>query len=300
MNDPSEAVRLMELAHELSSEGRLADAEGAFRAATEASPEWSVPWYELGLLCKYQGRWAESLEFNRRAAELEPTDEASWWNLGIAATAVGDWPEARRAWAECGIELPPGEGPPQANFGLVPIRLDPDERGEVVWAHRIDPARARIRSVPLPGSPYRFDDLVLHDGAAEGYRMLKKRKVPVFNVLERLEPSEFVTFIVKLGSVDGSADSVDPASVGRLAEIAHELGGAAEDWGTSTRILCRECSLGLPHEHDDRPGEQAHPHCGVAARDEGHAQTILERWLAATPGADLLDWGPDSGEDEQS
>lgn len=283
----------MELAYELFSGGRPADAEGAFRAATEAAPDWAVPWYELGLLCKYQGRWAESRDFNRRAAELDPTDEASWWNLGIAATAVGDWREARRAWAECGIELPPGDGPPEADFGYVPIRLDADDRGEVVWAHRIDPARARIRSVPLAGSPFRWGDLVLHDGAAEGYRMLQGRKVPVFDLLERLEPSEFVTFIVKLGSVDGPG-------VERLAEIAHELGGAAEDWGTSTRILCRECSRGVPHEHEDRPGEPAHPHCGLAARDAPHAQAILDRWLAETPGADVVDWRPDPGEENDS
>src|SRR5262245_16274074 len=105
MNSESEAQRLVELGNELSDAGRHEDAERAYRAAATADPTWSVPFYNLGLRCKYQSRWVESLEFNRRAAELNPDDQASWWNLGIAATAVGDWAEARRAWRACGIKL---------------------------------------------------------------------------------------------------------------------------------------------------------------------------------------------------
>jgi hypothetical protein len=283
MSETTDVDRLMSLAYELSDSGNKPDAEGAFLSVTRMVPSWSVPWYELGLLCKYQGRWAESLTYNERSAALDPTDEASWWNMGIAATAIGDWPAARRAWAECGIRLPDGDGPPNADYGLVPVRLAPDGAGEVVWARRIDPARARIENVPLPASPFRWRDVVLHDGAPDGYRMREGKQVPVFNVLERLQPSGFDTFVVELGS--SSKPSVD-----QLEALAEDLGGAAEDWGTATHILCRACSLGTPHEHPNSGSSPAHPHCGVAARDRSHAQQIIDAWLEATPAADLVRW----------
>jgi hypothetical protein len=122
----SNADRLVVLGNELSDAGRASDAEAAYLAATKADPNWSVPWYNLGLLCKYQKRWKECLALNQRAANLNPDDVDAWWNLGIAATALGEWKEARRAWHACGIHLPEGDGPPNADYGLTPLRLDPD------------------------------------------------------------------------------------------------------------------------------------------------------------------------------
>jgi tetratricopeptide (TPR) repeat protein len=139
LNKNSEIERLMGLAYDLLDQGSSDDAERAFRAAGEVAPNWSVPWYELGLICKYQGRWKESLEYNARAAELDARDEAAWWNMG-------------------------------------------------------DPARARIENVPFPRTEYRWQDLVLHDGAPDGYRILDGREVPVFNVLDRIEVSGFRTY----------------------------------------------------------------------------------------------------------
>ena len=49
----NEAARLLELGNELLDSGRDFDAEGAYMAASKADPEWSVPLYNLGLICKY-------------------------------------------------------------------------------------------------------------------------------------------------------------------------------------------------------------------------------------------------------
>ena len=283
MNQSSEAARLVESGNELSDAGRVTDAENAYLAAAKRAPAWSVPLYNLGLLCKYQGRWEESLDFNQRATELDPDNEGSWWNLGIAATALENWTVARRAWQACGITLPAGEGAPDGDFGPVPVRLDPDGQGEVVWARRIDPARARLMNVPLPTSEFRWRDVVLHDGAPEGYRLLNGVQRPVFNVLSCFERSEFKTFVLEPGTAD-------PDVLDRLEEIAEALGGAAEHWGSSTNILCRECSFGAPHEHSHESGSPAHPHCGVAARDETHAKQIIDEWLETTRGADIVGW----------
>ena len=267
---------------QLREDGDIAGAERAYLAAAEAAPEWSAPVYNLGLIYKYEGRWRESLEYNQRAVELAPDDKAGCWNLGIAATALGDWKEARRAWAACGIDYPPGEGPHDFNWNHTPIRLEPDGRAEVVWARRIDPARAQIANVPLPSSSYHWDDIILMDGAIEGERIVDGRKYPVFNALQLLVPGGYCTFILEVATDQ-------PEALAALEKIATDLGGAAENWGTFTSILCAECSLGTAHEHP--PGsEPAHPHWGLAARAQAHADAIITAWMGNIAGADLIKW----------
>ena len=283
MSDLSPAERLNDDGLRLRDEGDVVAAESRFRAAMAEDPSWSAPAYNLALLFKYELRWSESAELNRIAVKLAPDDQGAWWNLGIAATALGQWSEARRAWSACGLTPPPGDGPPDFGWGTTPVRLDPDGDAEVVWAVRIDPARAQIVSVPLPTSRYRWQDLVLIDGAVAGERVVGKRTYPVFNVLQRLAAAPYRTFIIELATSD-------PTVVSVLEECADQAGGAAEDWGTTTRILCHDCSVGNPHEHVEGDGPPAHPHCGLAARDHDHAQAIISAWLARSPGADVITW----------
>ena len=279
----TDAERLIAEGLSLEDDGDRTGAERAYRDALARSPSWSVPHYNLGLLCKYQGRWQESLAFNQQAAALAPDDEAAWWNLGIAATALGDWAEARRAWKACGMEPPAGTDAPAFDFGPTPVRLDPNGDAEVVWAERIDPARARIVSVPLPWSKHNYSDIVLTDGAVEGYRVVSGHQYPVFNVLALLSASPLTKYIVELATADA-------ASVEVLVQCAEESGGAAEDWGRSTNILCAQCSRGTPHHHATGPSVPAHPHCGLAAKDDGHAEAIIQKWLERDPKADLIRW----------
>jgi len=205
VSDFDAAIELNDRGLALRDAGDLRGAEAAYLAAMEAAPSWPAPIYNLGLLYKYECRWKESFDYNRRSTELQSDDEASWWNFGIAATALRHWGEARRAWAACGIEVPPGDGPPEFNWGRTPVRLNPDTDGEVVWARRLDPARAQILNVPLPISGFRWGDIVLNDGAVEGERMVNGRAYPVFNVLQRWQLSPFRTFILELATADGEA-----------------------------------------------------------------------------------------------
>ena len=277
----SKARRLNERGRKLADKGWFAEAEEAYRAAADAEPEWSVPWYNLGLLHKYRGNWDASLESNQRAVQISPSDGDSWWNLGIAATALGRWDVARLAWQNCAISVPEGDGPIEMDLGHVPIRLTENTEGEVVWSRRIDPARAVLVSVPLPESGHRWGDLVLHDGAANGYRMLQGQKVPVFDELAILQESGFVTFVAEL--------KAEPNTLETLSLIADDLGGAAEDWSTSTSMICKECSEGTPgHLHDAERTTSADPHCGIAARDEAHAQEILNAWIVREPGSSVI------------
>lgn len=271
------ATAFNELGRRRDDEG---DQDGALQAYAQASavhPYWAAPWYNAGLIHKYRGEWAASLQANARAVQCEPGNQGAIWNLGIAATALGDWATARRAWRQYGIGIPDGEGPIDFFVGLTPIRVHGDEASEVVWADRIDPARAILRSVPTPASGHRFGDLVLHDGAANGYRMRGEREVPVFDALELIAPSDFATYEV---SVEGATSEQIDALIRRF-EAAD---ASAENWTTSMQILCRACSEGRPygegHDHgpEEMPGTLGPWRLGIAARGEEAAHRVIAEW----------------------
>jgi tetratricopeptide (TPR) repeat protein len=261
-------------ASKLQEGGQLQEAIKLYYRAAVVDPAWAAPLFNLGLLYKKEHRWKESLKYNRLATKRDVTHEAAWWNLGIAATALGRWKLARVAWRAYGIDLPEGEGPIDFPCGFGPIRLNPEADAEVVWAYRIDPARAEIASIPFPESNHRWRDVVLNDGAPVGYRQHQGQEVPVLNELELLERSPFATFVAEVCMPDRAE------YVKNLAELAADLGGCAEDWSTSVRMICKACSEGRPHEkHDAEADRSDGVHLiGIAAGNLKHAQTILSSW----------------------
>jgi len=269
-------------ANKLEEKGQIEKAIAYYEKAIESDPGWSVPWYNLGLLYKRQMRWEKSLACNQRAAKLDPRDKAAWWNLGIAATALDEWEEARRAWAAYGIKLEGDQGPINMDLGITPIRINPDGGGEVVWCRRIDPARAIIESVPLPESNHRYGDLLLHDGAPNGYRKVGNQEVPVFDELQLLAPSEFGTYEVVV-------DNVRPDA---LEAVVDEANGAedlaVEDWGTLRR-LCKACSEGRPfgNDHIHRREAEGERKIGIAAISEQRANDLLAAWREKFPEAEF-------------
>lgn len=273
----------------LRDAGDLDGAIEKYRLAISADPGWSVPLYNAGLVCKYRRQWVESLEYNQRASVLNPKDPATWWNLGIAATALGRWDVARAAWRSFGIRIPAGKGPLDLPCGSSPIRLNPEGDAEVVWADRIDPARAILISIPLPESKHRWGDTILNDGAPTGYRKHDGTEYPVFDELALLEPSSFGTYVARVKVPS------ETRCVQKLAELAAEMEGSAEDWTTSTRMLCKACSEGRPHEMHDtaavrKPGAHS---IGIAARSRAHAEEILSAWESRTPGVSV-EWLADA------
>src|ERR1700687_378275 len=279
------AARLNQAATDCEEEGRLAEAVALYEAASRAAPEWGVPWYNRGLLYKRQRSWDKSLRYNRKAVQLSPGEgDPAWWNLGIAATALGDWPTARAAWKAFGLEISEGEGPIEEDYGLVPIRIRPDDLGETIWSRRIDPARAILENVPFPDSGHRWRDLVLHDGAPNGHRMLHGEEVPVFDGLDLLAPSPFSTFVAAVSAV--SPETAE-ALIGLLDQLPDVL---AEDWTGNVRFLCRACSEGRPHDHHDHAvaGTKAwnpERRIGIAARTADAVQAVLAEWCHAGKGS---------------
>lgn len=266
-----------------SDRGTVGLARVCYQFASFFDSTWSVPYYNRGLLEKYEGNWESSLWLNQRALELDADDEAAWWNLGIAATALADWAEARRAWKGCGIEVPEGAGEIRISLPRACLRLDPDDKGEVVWGQRLDPARIEIQNVPLPASQHRFRDIVLHDGAPNGTRVVNQEEFPVFDELMLWKASDYSTFQVNLqlpseAALDGLMDICDQRELG------------IEDWST-VRMLCSKCSHGNPGPHECRNSdeEQGESAFGFAARSEGELASALRQWTGQSPDAGFGD-----------
>ena len=262
--------------------GQLREARELYARLVELRPDGDAFHFRLGLAHKYLRDWPQALASSLRALELcGEHDEGASWNAGIAATAVGDWAQARRQWLACGIDLEPGQGEIEEDFGPVALRLNPWSGSETVFATRIDPARARIVNVPLPASGHRFGDVVLHDGAQVGERSYLGHQVPVFNELQRLQPSEFASFAAFV-----SCDS--PEELEALPEFANEGVAMIEDWTAGLRQTCLRCNYGIPHQHrrhaagaegDWNPDRTL----GVAAEDADSARELLAAWAAEAP-----------------
>ncbi len=245
----AEAVGANDAGGELADARNFAEAIPFYEKALSLAPDWYAPQLNLGIACKHTGEWARSLASSLRAFELDPARASSGalWNAGVAATALGDWPRARWAWSKFGLTVPEGEGPIEMNIGTTPIRVSCDDRPEVVWCDRLDPARARVESIPTPESGRRYQDLLLHDGEPRGKRRYRGQLLSVFDELAVLETSPFRTWGIEV--VAPSEDDLDELfrSVGDGCEAA------LEDWSGSLEIMCRQCSEGVPHEHQPEP-----------------------------------------------
>ena len=216
-------------ANELGNQASTTEeAEPHLLRAMELAPSWAVPPYNLGLAYKYDRQWEKSLLYNHKAYELDPEDDAIRWNLGIAATARGNWELATRMWETFGIHRPLGPGAWDYELGSIVVRV---AGTETVWCRRLDLARASITSVPTAACGRRFGDVVLTDGAADGYR----GDVPVLNELELLQPSEFATY-------EARVVCKSRADAERLRARFEKSEWAAEDWTGSLRKLCPDCS----------------------------------------------------------
>lgn len=257
--------------------GALDEALSAFERAAAADPDRGTAWFNIALMHKLAKRWEAAVAAGRRAADLQPDDYPTWWNLGIAATATGQWALARTAWGRCGLDVPEGEGPPDMGLGAVPVRLHPDGEPEVVWVDRLDPARGRIVNIPFPSSQHRWGDEVLHDGVPVGERLLNGRPVPVFDALERLQPSTVPT-------LEAHVHAATPDDSTALEALFDEAGAAAEDWSRSVATLCAGCSAGrVEAHHGDDDVWRPERHFGLAAHED-RARVLLQRWRTEAPG----------------
>lgn len=284
-NDQHPHQPLLEQAIELENNGLTNEAIDLYQNIINLSPDWSTPYYNLGLIYKYQCDWCESFHFNQKALEFNLNNEPAHWNLGIAATALKDWKTARQAWNFFGLNLDINTDEVSMDLGSTPVRINPNHNAEVIWARRIDPARTIIESVPFPESMHRYNDLLLNDGAPVGYRMSNGKEYPVFNELQLLEKSNFKTFSVV-------AETDNQNEIDQLAQLCDNEEIGFEDW-TTVRLLCKKCSEGIPHEHHDQDNKVSSigvRKLGLAATSKDIIEKVLKKWsiLAGVKHSNIL------------
>ena len=244
--------------------------------AVRLDPHNTDGWFNLGVYTKLSQQWQASALCNVRATQIADFPEGSpeYWNLGIAATALHDWSTARYAWAKFGLPIAEGSDEVREDYGIAPVRIfSPNDSAEVVWGWRICPARVQVTNVPWPASGHRWHDIVLHDGAPNGYRTWGGQDYPVFDELERWSRSDVATLECLVQGEEGD-----------IVELLQEFpeGTGAEDWTKSVRSLCRQCSEGHPdagHKHGNFLASDDGRIIGIAAARDV-AEQILDSWVA--------------------
>ncbi|GAA1945907.1 tetratricopeptide repeat protein [Kitasatospora viridis] len=237
----------------------------------EPSAIW---WFDAALAHKFLRNWPKAFELGKEAAARAPRGEGdpAYWNLGIAATVLRDWPAARDAWSGFGIALPEGEGEIVGGFGMACVRLETAGEHEVVWAERLCPTRARVVSVPVtPGR--RFGEVVLHDGAPTGERIVDGRSYSVFDEILLFEPSDLPTHTA-------TVTAPAPDDLAALIDLFAERGFGAEPAG-SVNLLCKCCSEG---SHEQQRDVQAGTQQVLLAAPVDGAGPLLDAWAAGGPG----------------
>jgi tetratricopeptide (TPR) repeat protein len=273
----NDASKQLEQASEFEEAGNKEQAINLYNVIIKENPDWSVPYYNLGLIYKYQCDWKQSFHYNKKATELDSSDEAAWWNLGIAATAINNWVVAREAWNHFGLNLEISNAEPNLNLAKAPVRLNPDDDAEVVWCTRIDPARAIIDNIPLPTCKHRYGDIVLNDGAPVGHRISDGIEYPVFNELQLLNRSSFSTYSTIV--LTNNQKHIE-----ELISLCNSSNIKIEDWST-IRLLCRQCSEGLPHEKHDSSLQETNNngrYIGFACMNKKDIDIMLTNWRAIT------------------
>nr|WP_035804481.1 tetratricopeptide repeat protein [Kitasatospora mediocidica] len=199
-------------------------------------------WFDAALAYKFLRNWDKAFALGKEAAARAPRGEGdpAYWNLGIAATLLRDWSVARDAWSGFGITLPEGEGEIVGRFGMACVRLESAGEYEVVWAQRLCPTRARVVSVPVTAGR-RFGEVVLHDGAPTGERVVDGQGYSVFDEIMLFESSDLPTHTVTL-------TAPAPDDLEALVELFAERDFGAEP-ASSVNVLCKCCSEGS-HEQE--------------------------------------------------
>jgi hypothetical protein len=234
-------------------------------------------WFDAALAYKFLRDWHKAYDLGKQAAARARRGEQdpAFWNLGIAATVLRDWSTARDSWSAYGIELPAGDGEILADLGITCVRINTTTGQEVVWARRLCPTRARVLTVPFdPGR--RFGEVVLHDGAPNGERILQGTPIPVFDEIMLFTPSELATL-----SVTVTASTID---VEALLDLfgQHNLGAEVLSSG---QLLCKCCSEG---SHIVDRAVQGGRQTVLIAAPEHRATELLDQWRSGRP--DDRDW----------
>ena len=111
----------------------------------------------LAQLARDRGDYDVALEHLNRLVALDAEGGAHHWDRIVAATMEDRWDLVRESSVAIGMELPPGEGPIEENWGVCRVQLrDPSGGGFELHAVRTGPVTARIIEISPPDLEQQF------------------------------------------------------------------------------------------------------------------------------------------------
>ena len=113
----------------LQREGRLRDAEVAYRAALKLNPTNADALHLLGTLAFQVGKYEIAVQFIQRALKISPTSAHFYNNCGPALRALGRFEEAIKCYRKA-IELHPSHSQAWYNHGFPCDSCGPES---LVW-----------------------------------------------------------------------------------------------------------------------------------------------------------------------
>lgn len=178
--------------------GDIYTAVKIFKKLIKIAPNWSPPYHHLSAIYKYNNDWKAAFHYGKVAIEKGATKEDTWRNLAIAATALKKWKIAQTVWKKLGLKIGGEKKPSNFEVEIIPVRLKSTHYHEIIWAKRIDPARAIIESIPTPRTDRKYGDKILIDYKVVGYRIVNGKKLPVFDELSLIKRSHYRLFFIYL------------------------------------------------------------------------------------------------------
>lgn len=151
------------------SEGRLPEAEAAFRQALQLAPDLAEAHGNLGYLLDRQGHGAEAERHYRRAIELIPTQLQTGLNLGVLLADQKRFAEAERIYRQI-LAAHPDSPAAWSNLGVLLACMQSEPEAERCYrtALALDPGYAK--------AAFNLAYLLLRQGNyAEGWERLEAR-----------------------------------------------------------------------------------------------------------------------------
>ncbi|MBM5573853.1 hypothetical protein GKO28_05395 [Deefgea sp. CFH1-16] len=166
------------------------------------------------------------------------------------------------------------------------MRITQGDQVEVLWANRLDPARAQIISVPLPDCGVRYQDIVLIDGAPRGTHELNGNPVPVFDWLEFWQRANYSTYVIE-------ATVPIELAANTLCELVLDSDMALDDWSKLMSMQGQAGGEETQHAHDAASAATVawlpERQFGVAALNDQALADVLDAWQTAHPEVEIAE-----------
>lgn len=260
----------------LDRKGDVYTAVKIYKKLIKIAPDWYPPYQYLSSIYKYHNDWKAAFHYGQRAIEKGADKADMWRNFAIAATALKKWQIARNAWNKVGFQLKEVKNAPNFDMGMIPVRLRYDNFHEIVWAKQIGPARAIIESIPDPVSDRNYGDLILIDFKVTGHRIVKGKKVPVYDELELIKRSHYRNYLVFL--YDSQQNEVD-----LLDKLCWNKDLGFDNWSKLTELQLNKNLAYLPEYYNedlDFDFDQTDVRIAVAAERIADVEEVMQAWAA--------------------